>query len=45
MAKPSARLAPAPPCFSGTQASVRPASDNARHSFSFQRLSLARLIV
>src|ERR1039457_1661468 len=45
MAKPSARLAPAPPCFSGTQASVRPASDNARYNFSFQLLSRARLIV
>src|ERR1035437_4094828 len=45
MAKPSARLAPAPPCFSGTQASVRPASDNARHNFSFQLVSRARLIV
>ena len=37
MAKPSARLAPAPPCVSGTQASGSPASASARHSGSFQR--------
>ena len=36
MAKPSARLAPAPPSISGTQASGRPASANARHNGSFQ---------
>ena len=34
--KPSARLVPAPPNSSGTQASGSPASVTARHSGSFQ---------
>ena len=44
-AKPSARSAPAPPCASGTQASVRPASSSAAHAGAFQASSAARLTV
>jgi hypothetical protein len=44
IAKPSARLAPAPPCFSGTQASVRPVCARACHSRGFQ-LSSALLLM
>ena len=44
-AKPSARLAPAPPSFSGTQASGRPASESARQNGTFQALSSTRLMV
>src|SRR5487761_2483411 len=45
MTKPSLRLAPAPPRFSGTQASVSPASDRALQSLFFQPPSRALLIV
>ena len=45
IAKPSARLASEPPNSSGTQASGSPASSSACQSVSFQRSSLARLMV
>src|SRR6202047_4761616 len=44
IAKPSARLAPPPPCFSGTQASVRPVCASPCHSRGFQ-LSSALLLM
>ena len=44
-AKPSVRLAPAPPSFSGTQARGRPASASARQNGALQVLSSTRLMV